>query len=462
MSSKKYLKFGSKGKTAQALSNFADLQVVIDGKTYKTGEHAFYANKYFTSSELYKDDSKRKQKLLDYANKFVGEGPEFETPLDAKKGGSKTKFKLKDNEIEAWSNNSIKVQKEINDYKYNTYPEVREVLEKYSDRILLHQDNRAKPDTLWGARISKEDNSIIGKNLLGKLWEDTRKEMQVADVSKSPSPQPEPVELTSPSPQPEPVELTSPSPQPEPVELTSPSPQPEPVELTSPSPQPEPVELTSPSPQPEPVELNNPLSKPQLVIEDDVPVDESEVTHIELPKVKQDKQEKNKKISIYNKNLLKKSINLHISEIGSNLTQVIEQKTKNLYENICINDGFIKKDSIQLTTYSSGIVENSYVNFQVEFECMVFRPVEGMIIYNCLVDNISRAGIKARTNEDISPAIIFIAKDHAYNSEFYNSVKEDDKINIKVIGHRYELKDSKISIIASLIEKKNIKIVLKK
>ena len=80
---------------------------------------------------------------------------------------------------------------------------------------------------------------------------------------------------------------------------------------------------------------------------------------------------------------------------------------------------------------------------------MIFRPVEGMIIYNCLVDNISRAGIKAKTNEEYSPVVIFIAKDHAYKSDYYNSIKEEDKINIRVIGHRYELKDSKISIIAS-------------
>ena len=63
---------------------------------------------------------------------------------------------------------------------------------------------------------------------------------------------------------------------------------------------------------------------------------------------------------------------------------------------------------------------------------------------------------RARTNEDNSPAVIFIAKDHAYKNAYYNKITEGDKINIKIIGHRYELKDSKISIIASLVEKRNI------
>ena len=130
------------------------------------------------------------------------------------------------------------------------------------------------------------------------------------------------------------------------------------------------------------------ISKPIISIQDDVPMDDFEVTHIELPDVKQDKQSKKKKISIYNKNILKKTINVHISEIGSNLTEIIEEKTRIKYENICIIDGFIKKNSIQLITYSSGIVENSYISFDVEFEAMIFRPVEGMIIYNCIVDNI--------------------------------------------------------------------------
>ena len=164
-----------------------------------------------------------------------------------------------------------------------------------------------------------------------------------------------------------------------------------------------------------------------------------------------------------NKNLLSECFTLNKipDSVQDKLIQLLD-KTKKNYENMCTNDGFIKKDSIELITYSSGIVENSCVIFDIVFEAMIFRPVEGMIIHNCLVDNISRAGIKAKTNEEYSPVVIFIAKDHAYKSEYYNKINEGDKINIKVIGHRYELKDSKISIIASLVEKRNIKIELKK
>ena len=196
MSEMKYLKFWSKGKKGRALSNFAELSVVIDGREYKTGEHAFHGNKYFTSAQLYDDKKKRKQKLLDYANKFVGDDTEFQTALDAKKGGSKTKFRLKDNEIEAWKDNSIETQKIINKYKYETYPEVRQVLEKYSDHILLHQDNRAKEDTIWGARIV--DGVMIGQNLLGKMWEETRKEMTGGPATPPPDVPPQPVEPEAP------------------------------------------------------------------------------------------------------------------------------------------------------------------------------------------------------------------------------------------------------------------------
>ena len=38
--------------------------------------------------------------------------------------------------------------------------------------MILHQDNRAKADTLWGGRLDPEsiETKVIGKNLLGKIW----------------------------------------------------------------------------------------------------------------------------------------------------------------------------------------------------------------------------------------------------------------------------------------------------
>ncbi len=40
------LKFYSKSKDGQCLSNFSPHQIEIDGKIYPTGEHAFHGEKY--------------------------------------------------------------------------------------------------------------------------------------------------------------------------------------------------------------------------------------------------------------------------------------------------------------------------------------------------------------------------------------------------------------------------------
>ena len=191
MSDVKYFKFSTKGKKGQVLSNFSKLNVTIDEITYKTGEHAFHGSKYFSSSKLYDvSKKKRRQILIDYAKKFIGEETEFLTALDAKKAGSKTKFKMKDAEIELWKSKSIDTQKMINKYKYETYPEVRDILEKYSDHVLVNSDNRAKDETIWGAKITKEGD-MIGQNLLGKMWEETRDEMS-GPTTPEPTPDVEP------------------------------------------------------------------------------------------------------------------------------------------------------------------------------------------------------------------------------------------------------------------------------
>ena len=175
------------------------------------------------------------------------------------------------------------------------------------------------------------------------------------------------------------------------------------------------------------------------------------------------KQYKKKQLveGIYCSMLITRRVTVHINTIGSNIKQVLEKKIANEIEGKCIVEGYIKPNSIKIVTYSCGIVKGSYVDFEIVLECLSCSPVEGMHIY-CIAKNITKAGIRAEIDESPSPVVIFIARDHHYTSEYFSTVAEGDKIKIRVIGQRFELNDKYISIIAELLEPKDIKQKIKK
>ena len=154
---------------------------------------------------------------------------------------------------------------------------------------------------------------------------------------------------------------------------------------------------------------------------------------------------------IWMRNILTRKILLPFKSIGSNIRENIKKTLEEILYNKCSKEGYIKKKSIQILSYSSGVVEANTVVFDVMFECDICRPVEGQII-PCKVMNVTRAGIRAKyTREEESPITIFIARDHHYNNEEFSQKKEDDDISIKVIGIRYELNDETISVLGELI-----------
>ena len=159
--------------------------------------------------------------------------------------------------------------------------------------------------------------------------------------------------------------------------------------------------------------------------------------------------------SVYSRCLLTRKIVLPITTIGKNLKENIEENIKFTLEGKCVVEGFIKPNSSQIITHSSGLIERgNTVMFEVVFECDVCFPVEGMII-PCVAKNITKAGIRCESANDMpSPVVVFIAKDHHYNSAMFNEVKDGDKINVKVIGQRFELNDKYISIIGELVKEK--------
>ena len=168
--------------------------------------------------------------------------------------------------------------------------------------------------------------------------------------------------------------------------------------------------------------------------------------------MQQSKQHERKVFGVYIKSLLNIKTVLSIREIGRNVKQNLEKKIISQIEGKCIVEGFIQPNSVKIISYSSGNVISDFIEFHVVYECMISHPVEGMLIEaDC--KTITKAGIHAQVvDEDGNmPITVFVAKDHHHIDQLFNSVVENDKITVKVIGIRYELNDPYICVIAKLV-----------
>lgn len=164
------------------------------------------------------------------------------------------------------------------------------------------------------------------------------------------------------------------------------------------------------------------------------------------------KKKEPKLIQIYSKSLITRSISLPIRSIGKNIRQIIEKSVADHFEGKCIVEGFVRIGSTTIISYSSGLIEHgTNIIFEVIFECDICFPVEGMLL-SCTAKNITKAGIRCESSEEKpSPIVVFIARDHHYNNNYFSSIQADDKINVRVIGQRFELNDKFISIIGELV-----------
>jgi DNA-directed RNA polymerase subunit E'/Rpb7 len=160
-----------------------------------------------------------------------------------------------------------------------------------------------------------------------------------------------------------------------------------------------------------------------------------------------------KNSDIFKKNSLSRQIRLPFESVGENLRDNLLKKLQEDLEGKCTKEGFIKKESIHILLYSSGNIKSNYIVFNVVFECYICRPVEGMLI-KCKVINNTKAGVRAEyIKSDSSPIIVFIARDHNYKNKLFSTIEVADIIQIKVIGIRYELNDTNISVLGEFTKK---------
>ncbi len=156
--------------------------------------------------------------------------------------------------------------------------------------------------------------------------------------------------------------------------------------------------------------------------------------------------------SLYGQSLLLRTVHIPMKDINEALFSCILEKLVGMYENKCLQEGFIKPKSIEIDSVSAGkIVRGNLVAFAVTFKCEVCFPVEGMR-FSCKVTGITKSVIKGKSaTENPSPVTVFISLEHQEPSDKINTLKEEDIVLVEVIGQRFSLNDDHVEIIAKLI-----------
>jgi DNA-directed RNA polymerase subunit E'/Rpb7 len=164
-----------------------------------------------------------------------------------------------------------------------------------------------------------------------------------------------------------------------------------------------------------------------------------------------------KEYGVYIMSMLSKRVVLKITEIGKNIKQNLERKIKYGIEGKCITEGFIRPKTVELVSYSCGLIKDDHIEFHVIYRCLVCNPIKDVEV-ECKVKNITKAGIHAevRDDEDNVPITIFVARDHNYTNHVFDNVEVDTIIRTKIIGVRFELNDPSITAIAQLLDKMRI------
>lgn len=162
------------------------------------------------------------------------------------------------------------------------------------------------------------------------------------------------------------------------------------------------------------------------------------------------KRKINRQKNIYNPVIDTEIIVLSVNILDKNFKEKIKKTLKSRIEKKCNKHGLIKKNSVTVINTSSPLIYGSKAEFQVTYQAMACNPVEGMVI-ECIVIATTKAGIRAELiNNDDSPIVIFISRDHNNSSNYFNNIKEQQAITVKIIGVRYELNDSFVSVIGEL------------
>ncbi len=136
--------------------------------------------------------------------------------------------------------------------------------------------------------------------------------------------------------------------------------------------------------------------------------------------------------------------------------QLLVKELANQLEGRCSIEGYIIPNSISICTYSCGTLNGANIIFDIVAECLICFPEEHSVI-KCITRTITQAGIRAGAiglrPGCVSPIEVFLSRDmNMKHSELFNRIEESDILTVEIIGRRFVLHDTHVTVIAMLLD----------
>ena len=155
--------------------------------------------------------------------------------------------------------------------------------------------------------------------------------------------------------------------------------------------------------------------------------------------------------NIFNKSMIREKVKVPFKNIGKNMEVYFVKYAKDKIEGRCRNEGYIRKNSCRIITYTSGIVNGTDAIYNVVYLCEVCMPYHNMEV-ECYIKNITKLGVRAVLTDVDNPMVIYISKEHHKFDLDSIPFQEDEKLTVSICGYHFEKNDEYISAFGILNE----------
>jgi hypothetical protein len=145
---------------------------------------------------------------------------------------------------------------------------------------------------------------------------------------------------------------------------------------------------------------------------------------------------------------------------SKNIKEILNREVSMMMDGKCSIEGYVCPESTRIIQHSCGRLNGGNIIFDIDISCLICLPQEQTKIL-CVAKTITQAGVRAIAKGlrpgSISPIEVFLSRDMNMNNNIHNSsdkfttVKEGDTLFVEIIGRRFVLNDTHVTIIALLI-----------